>query len=99
VVSVTVEGGQDVVSVSIHNGGEPIPADQQDGLLEPFRRGVRPGTLDGSVGLGLYIAWHVARADGGNIEVSSSSQAGTTFRLSLPRSASSEALPPLRDVG
>jgi PAS domain S-box-containing protein len=98
-VSVMVEGGQDVVRVSIHNGGEPIPADQQDGLFEPFRRGVRPGALDGSVGLGLYIAWHVARAHGGNIEVTSSAEEGTTFRLSLPRSASSEALPSLRNVG
>jgi PAS domain S-box-containing protein len=98
-VSVLVEGAQDVVRVSIHNGGEPIPVDQQDGLFEPFRRGVRPGALDGSVGLGLYIAWHVARAHGGNIEVSSSPEAGTTFRLSLPRSSSSVDLPSLRDVG
>jgi PAS domain S-box-containing protein len=98
-VSVLVEGAQDVVQVSIHNGGEPIPADQQDGLFEPFRRGVRPGALDGSVGLGLYIAWHVARAHGGKIEVRSSPEAGTTFMLSLPRSGSSEALPALRDVG
>ncbi|HEY1417580.1 MAG TPA: PAS domain-containing sensor histidine kinase [Myxococcaceae bacterium] len=98
-VSVGVEGGQDVVRVSIHNGGEAIPADQQGGLFEPFQRGIRPGALDGSVGLGLYIAWHVARAHDGKIEVSSSPEAGTTFRLSLPRSASSEDLPPLRDVG
>ena len=98
-VRVEVEGGAEHVQVSIHNGGEPIPPEQQDGLFEPFRRGVRPGALDGSVGLGLYIAWHVARAHGGTIEVSSSAEAGTTFRLILPKWASSRPLSAMREVG
>jgi PAS domain S-box-containing protein len=98
-VRVEVEGGAEEVRVSISNGGEPIPPEQQDGLFEPFRRGVRPGALDGSVGLGLYIAWHVARAHEGNIEVSSSPQAGTTFRLILPKKASFRPSPALRGVG
>jgi signal transduction histidine kinase len=98
-VRVEVEGGPEQVRVSINNGGEPIPPEQQDGLFEPFRRGVRPGALDGSVGLGLYIAWHVARAHGGTIEVRSSAQAGTTFQLVLPKRASSRPSSGLRDVG
>jgi PAS domain S-box-containing protein len=98
-VGVEVQGGAEQVRVSINNGGEPIPSEQQNGLFEPFRRGVRPGALDGSVGLGLYIAWHVASAHGGTIEVSSSQQAGTTFRLILPKGASSRPLSGLRDVG
>jgi PAS domain S-box-containing protein len=88
-VRVEVEGGAEQVGVSISNGGEPIPPEQRESLFEPFRRGVRPGALDGSVGLGLYIAWHVAQAHGGTIEVSSSAGAGTTFRLILPKWASS----------
>jgi len=98
-VKVEVFGGSERVEVSIHNGGTPIPAEQQEGLFEPFRRGVNPGALDGSVGLGLYIAWHVARAHGGTIEVSSSAEAGTTFRMTLPKWASSPALPVQREVG
>ena len=98
-VKVEVFGGSERVEVSIHNGGTPIPAEQQEGLFEPFRRGVNPGALDGSVGLGLYIAWHVARAHGGTIEVSSSAEAGTTFRMTLPKWASSPALPAQREVG
>ena len=98
-VKVEVAGGSERVEVSIHNGGTPIPAEQQEGLFEPFRRGVNPGALDGSVGLGLYIAWHVARAHGGTIEVSSSAEAGTTFRMTLPKWASSPALPAQREVG
>ena len=98
-VKVEAAGGSERVEVSIHNGGTPIPAEQQEGLFEPFRRGVNPGALDGSVGLGLYIAWHVARAHGGTIEVSSSAEAGTTFRMTLPKWASSPALPAQREVG
>jgi signal transduction histidine kinase len=98
-VGVEVEGAADQVRVSIHNGGEPIPYELQDGLFEPFRRGVRPGALDGGVGLGLYIAWHVARAHGGAIEVSSSAPAGTTFQLILPKHASSRPSSGLHEVG
>lgn len=98
-VKVEVLGGAERVQVSIHNGGTPIPAEQQEGLFEPFRRGVNPGALDGSVGLGLYIAWHVAQAHGGTIEVSSSAEAGTTFRMILPKWVSSPGLPARREVG
>ena len=97
-VRVEVEGGNEEIRVSIQNGGEPIPPEQREGLFEPFRRGISPGALDGSVGLGLYIAWHVAEAHGGSIEVSSSAEAGTTFRLILPKWASSPGLP-VRVVG
>jgi signal transduction histidine kinase len=86
------------VEVAIQNGGEPIPPDQLEGIFEPFRRGASPGPLDGSVGLGLYIAWHVARAHGGLIHVTSSAENGTTFRLILPKWADSRPLPALREV-
>jgi PAS domain S-box-containing protein len=97
-VRVEVEGGVEQVLVSIHNGGAPIPPEQRDGLFEPFRRGEQPGALDGSVGLGLYIAWHVARAHGGTIEVDSSPDRGTTFRLVLPKRASTRTSA-VREVG
>ena len=63
-------------------------------LLDPEQ----PGALDGSVGLGLYIAWHVARAHGGTIEVDSSPDRGTTFRLVLPKRASTRTSA-VREVG
>ncbi len=98
-VPVQVEGGADQVQVAITSGGEAIPTEQQDSLFEPFRRGSGPGALDGSVGLGLYIARHVARAHGGTIDVSSSPGSGTTLRLILPRRAPSSPAAALRDVG
>ena len=39
------------------------------------------------MGLGLYVAWHLARAHGGSLELSSSAEQGTTFRLILPKLA------------
>jgi signal transduction histidine kinase len=39
----------------------------------------KPGT-----GLGLFIARSIAEANGGSLEVRSSSDSGATFRLSLP---------------
>jgi PAS domain S-box-containing protein len=98
-VQARVEGGPEQVEVAITNRGDPIPPDQLAGLFEPFRRGVRPGALDGSLGLGLYIAWHVARAHEGSLEVSSSVEQGTTFRLILPKLAPSGALPVLKHAG
>jgi len=98
-VKVRVEGGPAQVQVSINNAGPTIATEQQEALFEPFRRGVNPGALDGSVGLGLYIAWHVAQAHGGTIEVSSSAEAGTTFRLILPKRAATGREDSTRGVG
>ena len=40
-----------------------------------------------SVGLGLYIVDHIARAHGGHVEVRSTEVEGTTFTVWLPRAA------------
>ena len=65
--------------LAVWNQGE-MPAADRDALFEPFHRG------DGSkgMGLGLYITQQIAKSHGGDITVSSSPDAGTTFRLILP---------------
>ena len=70
--------------LSVHNHGPPIPAEVLPGLFEPFQRGLRPGALDGSIGLGLYIVRQVALGHGGEIKVLSTAEGGTTFVLELP---------------
>jgi signal transduction histidine kinase len=76
-------------TLSVHNQGEPIPAALLPAIFEPFRRGdhARPSGL----GLGLYITRQIVIAHGGEIEVESSADTGTTFRVRLPRAASRAA--------
>jgi two-component system, sensor histidine kinase and response regulator len=69
--------------VEVHNGGE-IPTDVRDKLFDPFRRGPEARGHDG-LGLGLYIARQIVVAHGGTIDVTSSREGGTTFRVQLPK--------------
>lgn len=41
-----------------------------------------------SLGLGLYIVDHIVQALGGSVELNSNQVEGTTFSITLPRSAS-----------
>ena len=82
VVSVRVEAADHDVVLSVHNDGEPIPADVLPALFEPFRRGERSAN---GLGLGLYIVQEVIRRHGGTIDVRSSAEAGTTFVSRWPR--------------
>ena len=70
--------------LAVHNHGAPIPPEVLPGLFEPFQRGLRPGALDGSIGLGLYIVRQVAIGHGGEVRVRSTADEGTTFVLELP---------------
>ncbi|MEO6598913.1 MAG: PAS domain-containing sensor histidine kinase [Polyangiaceae bacterium] len=85
-IVVRAELEHDVVNISVHNEGEPIPADLQPKLFDAFRRGERESRTakTAGLGLGLYISWEIVRAHGGRIEVESSADRGTTFRVKLP---------------
>jgi signal transduction histidine kinase len=87
-VKVALAGDEaEVVVVTVHNGGPPVPAELLPEVFEPFRRGPAPGAQRGSVGLGLFIVREIVRAHGGTVEVRSSEDAGTTFTVRLPRGA------------
>ncbi|HEY0095721.1 MAG TPA: HAMP domain-containing sensor histidine kinase, partial [Archangium sp.] len=76
------------VFLEVHNTGTPIPTDKLPLLFQPMRRATNEVDKVGrSVGLGLYIVDHIARAHGGRVEVSSTEGEGTTFTVRLPRSA------------
>jgi two-component system, sensor histidine kinase and response regulator len=82
-VAVKLRAGSPMLVVEVHNGGE-IPADVRAQLFDPFRRGPQARGQDG-LGLGLYIARQIVMAHGGTIDVTSSREAGTTFRVHLPK--------------
>ncbi len=70
--------------LAVHNVGAAIPDPIRSLLFEPFARGDALPDQERRVGLGLFIVDHVARAHGGDVQVSSTADEGTTFRLALP---------------
>jgi len=77
-------GDVDRVEVAVHNDGA-IPVAILPTIFEPFRSGAQQGRRGDGLGLGLFIARAIARAHNGTIEVDSTPERGTTFRLVLPR--------------
>lgn len=87
-VTFSLSDAGDAVVLEVHNPGEPIPAEMLPHLFDPFRRGVtagHSGAGGGGLGLGLYIVEQVVKGHGGQMGVTSTAQAGTTFRVTLPR--------------
>lgn len=84
-VTLTAEGVHDEVTLVVHNEGPPIPAERLPSVFEPLQRAHEGADAQGSLGLGLYISRHIVMAHGGQIGVSSSAEAGTTFTVKLPR--------------
>lgn len=69
--------------LSVTNGGEPIPTTTLSHLFKPYWRpaGAVPGA---GLGLGLYIVKQIAQAHGGDMQVSSTLEQGTTFTFTMP---------------
>jgi sigma-B regulation protein RsbU (phosphoserine phosphatase) len=82
-VRVLLNGNGHEVTLAVHNGGPPIPAQRWESIFQPIYRGA--DSAGRSVGLGLYIARSIAQAHGGTISVTSSAREGTTFAVRLPR--------------
>ena len=86
-VTVTISGDDpDVLRVSVHNFGDPIPAKSQKTIFQSWMRGnVQDMDEHSHLGLGLYIAKLIVEAHGGDITVNSKEGSGTTFKIDLPR--------------
>jgi signal transduction histidine kinase len=82
-VRLGLSGQDDVVVITVHNDGEPIPEEVRSRLFEPFQRADARGQT--GLGLGLYIVERIVRAHGGTVEVQSTPAEGTTFAVRLPR--------------
>ena len=75
-------------TLSVHNAGNPISADELPRLSEPFSRthSSRQSGIAGW-GLGLALVKGSVEAHGGSVSVQSSPRKGTTFTVALPRDA------------
>ena len=86
-VRVRLEPGPSRVRVMVSDSGRGIPPEHLSRIFERFYR-VEQGrarTLGGT-GLGLSIVKHAVQLHGGTISVESKVDAGSTFRVELPRS-------------
>lgn len=86
-VTVTLTGEPDMVRLTVHNYGAPIPEEAIGTIFDPLVRSAdeQLGQPSTSLGLGLFIVKEVVDAHGGTIEVSSSEADGTLFTVVLPR--------------
>ena len=83
-VTVTLTTGDKVV-LTVHNTGEPIPAEAQPHLFERFYRADAARTREaGGYGLGLSIAAAIVERHKGKITVHSGVGEGTAFTVTLP---------------
>lgn len=83
-VTVSAQPEGDAVAIRVVDAGPGVPVDDQERIFERFARGAESGRRRG-FGLGLALVREAATAAGGTIEIESTSPAGTTFRLTLPR--------------
>jgi signal transduction histidine kinase len=77
-VTISVKATHDMIRLAVHNEGEPISAENQMKLFEPFERAQKHlGT--GGWGLGLTLVRGIAEAHHGKVWLESAEQIGTTF--------------------
>ena len=95
VIDVQVFGSplsEDAVGVSVHNMGEPIPAEDRERVFEPFSASSR---RVGGTALGLSISRTIIEAHGGRIWVESGHVTGTKFVFTLPVHAKEDKTIPI----
>jgi two-component system OmpR family sensor kinase len=83
-VAVTLTSDADRYLVRVSDRGPGIPPEAQPRIFERFYRVDAARTYDGGAGLGLALARWIAREHGGDVTLTESSDAGTTFTVVLP---------------
>lgn len=88
-VTVRASSDEDQIVIAINNDGPIIAPDKIGSIFSPLVR-IANETDDGqarttSLGLGLFIAREIVHAHGGQVEVRSNAEEGTTFTVTVPR--------------
>jgi signal transduction histidine kinase len=81
-VTVILADCGDHVSIQVHNEGKPISDADLETIFDSFSQGGHSNRTK-SWGLGLTLIKTVARCHGGNVNVTSNKENGTTFTITL----------------
>ncbi len=85
-VKVKLSANLDNAYFSVHNEGTPISENILDKIFDDrFTTGNKGTSKEKSYGLGLLIVKEIVKGHKGEVNVSSSSESGTTFTAILPR--------------
>jgi signal transduction histidine kinase len=84
-IRIEIEPYDQRVLLTVHNEGEPIPAEQVESIFQVYRRAMaaKEGGQRGW-GIGLPYVRSVAESHGGSIGVDSSRERGSTFTIDMP---------------
>lgn len=89
-VVVTLQPSAGEVCITVTDSGIGIAAEHLPHLFERFYRVERDRAYNGGAGLGLAIAYQIARVHDGSIVVNSTPASGTSFTVLLPYNPASE---------
>ncbi|WP_068775917.1 HAMP domain-containing sensor histidine kinase [Paenibacillus sp. FJAT-26967] len=87
-ITIKLESGSKGVSLSFHDTGKGIPADQLTQVFEPF---YSTKNRSRNFGLGLSYVYNVMQQSGGSVVVNSREGAGTVVTLNYPRKKIAES--------
>jgi heavy metal sensor kinase len=84
-IDVTLARAGEQVSVCVRDTGRGIPPDDLPHIFDRFYRADRARSRqEGGAGLGLAIVQAIVQAHSGRVDAESTSEAGTTIRVTLP---------------
>lgn len=85
-IRIATEEVHERLVLSVHNLGEPIPAQDRESIFQMYRRSdaARQNRQQGW-GIGLPYVRAVAESHGGSIALDSSCERGTTFTIDIPK--------------
>jgi signal transduction histidine kinase len=84
-VTVRAVGHPDEIELSVHNVGSAIPQNEINRIFGAMTQAPSGERDRRHLGLGLYIVERIVTSHGGEVDVRSSSETGTTFVIRLPR--------------
>jgi hypothetical protein len=87
-VCVSLTKKSELVELTVHNWGDPIPKINQESIFEMFRTtSISVDSVSEGWGLGLALIRLAANAHGGSIELVSNEEVGTEFKVLLKTDA------------